>query len=401
MTMTTTQVLSPLMKTYYDRKLLEIARPVMVADQFADKSRDIPQHEGQVIRFTRYVPLDRVTEPIPEGQNPTPVQLKAVQFETTVMKYARTITLTEEVQLMAFDPVLDAAVEELGHNMGLTINYLYRKAMTYFYPMRVDNSNTYAKTYAIGANPTNSSVVLPDASEANNFWCDGRIVFISGPCKGMSARITGWNGTTKTLTFDPPLLNTPEQGNLVRLVVTTGLTSANRVTCEAVERAVALLKQFGAPKFQGKYYIGIISPFVQYDFMQDPRWIAVTQYADADQIFEGELGMWGGVRWIEDTDPWRELPCDGTQAETPQDRGIGLYVPDGSIYSTPIFGEHAYAGVSIEGVKDKLIIKKPGAGDTSNPINAYSTVSWRIYFTAVCLNALFGVNILSGASTIA
>jgi hypothetical protein len=397
MALTTTSDLSALMKTYYDKKLLAVARPVMVADQFADKSRDIPQHEGQVVRFTRYVPLARETAPIDEGQNPTPQKLQAVSFEATVKKYAKSVALTEEIQLTAFDDVLDAAVEELGQNMGLTVNYLYRQAMTYFYPLRADNSSTYAKTYTVSS-PTTSSVVLSSASETDNFWCDGRIVFLSGINAGMSARITGWNATTKTLTFSPALSVAPSAGDKVRLVVTTNLNQ--NLTCAAVERAVALLKSFNAPKFQGKWYIGIISPFVAYDLMNDDRWVDVNKYAGAEQIFEGELGMWGGVRFIEDTDPWRELPCDGTAAENPQDRGIGCYNENGTIYSTPIFGAHAYAGVSIEGVRDKLIIKKPGPQDTSNPINAYSTVSWRIYFTAVCLNALFGVNILSTASTV-
>ena len=401
MPVTTTTSLSALMKVYYDRKLLEVARPVMVADQFADKSRDIPRHEGQLIRFTRYIPLDRVTEPIAEGANPTPVLMKAVGFEVPVKKYANTVTLTEEIQLTAFDDVLDATVQELGENMGLTVNYLYRKAMTRFYPLRVDNSTTYAKTDTVASGSTNSTIVLSNLNQPNYFWDDGLAVFLTGENRGFSGRIINWNQSTKSFTIDPPLPVAPAPGDKVRLVVTTGLDSSNVVTCEAVERAVALLKSFNAPKFQGKYYIGIISPFVTYDFMQDSRWIAVTQYNDVEQIYYGELGMWGGVRWIEDTDPWTELPTDGTQAQNPQDRGIGLYVPDGTVYSTPIFGEHAYAGVSIQGVADKLLIKKPGPGDTSNPINAYSTVSWRLYLATVCLNSLFGVNILSGASSIA
>lgn len=41
-TATTTTTLSQLMKTYYDKLLLEVARPHLVAEQFADHSRDIP-----------------------------------------------------------------------------------------------------------------------------------------------------------------------------------------------------------------------------------------------------------------------------------------------------------------------------------------------------------------------
>ena len=67
---TTTGTLTALMKTYYDKLLLEVARPKMVLDQFADKSRDIPRHEGQTVSFQRFVPLEVVTATTNEGELP-------------------------------------------------------------------------------------------------------------------------------------------------------------------------------------------------------------------------------------------------------------------------------------------------------------------------------------------
>ena len=77
---TTTSTLSALMKTYYDKLLLEVARPKIVLEQFADHSRDIPRHEGQTVSFQRFVPLDVVTTPINEGANPTIVPLQAMRI---------------------------------------------------------------------------------------------------------------------------------------------------------------------------------------------------------------------------------------------------------------------------------------------------------------------------------
>lgn len=386
---TTTGTLTALMKTYYDKLLLEVARPKMVLDQFADKSRDIPRHEGQTVSFQRFVPLEVVTATTNEGELPPYVELEAMRFEATLQKYANAVKITEEVELTALSPVLEAAVKELGENMGQSLNRLYRGALAKFlYPMRVDNSATYGKSCVATAGTTTTLTDATNLSEAADFWNGGTVVITSGQNKGYSAHIDDF--ASGVITFSPALKEACDAGDTFRVVTSTGITSTNVITCSAVERAVALLKYFNAPSYDGKYYIGIISPFVQYDFMQDSAWVNAHHYAQDTALFDGEVGRWGGVRWVEDTDPW--LEAAGT---------IGAYDGTGTVHQTPIFGRHSYAGVGIEGVPDKLFIKKPGDQDTSNYINAYSMVAWRVYFVPVVLNALFGVTLISGASTIA
>jgi N4-gp56 family major capsid protein len=386
---TTTGTLTALMKTYYDKLLLEVARPKMVLDQFADKSRDIPRHEGQTVSFQRFVPLEVVTTTTNEGELPPYVELEAMRFEATLQKYANAVKITEEVELTALSPVLEAAVKELGENMGQSLNRLYRGALAKFlYPMRVDNSATYGKSCVATAGTTTTLTDATNLSEAADFWKGGTVVITSGQNKGYSAHIDDF--ASGVITFSPALKEACDAGDTFRVVTSTGITSTNVITCSAVERAVALLKYFNAPTYDGKYYIGIISPFVQYDFMQDSAWVNAHHYAQDTALFDGEVGRWGGVRWVEDTDPW--LEAAGT---------IGTYNANGAVHQTPIFGRHSYAGVGIEGVPDKLFIKKPGDQDTSNYINAYSMVAWRVYFVPVVLNALFGVTLISGASTIA
>lgn len=386
---TTTGTLTALMKTYYDKLLLEVARPKMVLDQFADKSRDIPRHEGQTVSFQRFVPLEVVTTTTNEGELPPYVELEAMRFEATLQKYANAVKITEEVELTALSPVLEAAVKELGENMGQSLNRLYRGALAKFlYPMRVDNSATYGKSCVATAGTTTTLTDATNLSEAADFWNGGTVVITSGQNKGYSAHIDDFD--SGVITFSPALKEACDAGDTFRVVTSTGITSTNVITCSAVERAVALLKYFNAPSYDGKYYIGIISPFVQYDFMQDSAWVNAHHYAQDTALFDGEVGRWGGVRWVEDTDPW--LEAAGT---------IGTYNANGAVHQTPIFGRHSYAGVGIEGVPDKLFIKKPGDQDTSNYINAYSMVAWRVYFVPVVLNALFGVTLVSGASTIA
>jgi len=401
-TATQTTTLTALMKTYYDRKLLELAEPVMVADKLADHSRDIPQKEGKTVNFTRYVALAKVTSSTDEGANPTVIEMMAFDFEKTVAKYSSSISLSETLQLTAYDDVLGGAVELSGTQMGESVNYQYRKAMAAsFYPMRVDNSTTYAKSATVTTSTSTTVIRASALDQADHFWTDGVIIFTSGQNKGSAHRVTVFANSNAVITFTPALKEACATTDTFRIVTSAALTASNVVTCAAVERAVAILKHYKAPKYDGKYYVGIMSPFVVYDFKQDSAWVNAIHYASPQDILNGELGKWGGVRWFEDTEAWTETACDQAAYTETQDIGIGFYVSGGAVNHTPIFGKHAIAGTRIKGVKDKLIVKVSGPQDTSNPTNAFSMVSWRVFFVAVVLNGLFGVNILSGASTVA
>ena len=334
---TTTGTLTQLMKVYYDRKLLDFAEPVMVADKLADHSRDIPQKEGKTVNFTRYIPLSKITASTDEGANPTPVEMEAFEFEKTTAKYSNTISLSETLVLTAYDDVTEGAVMLCGENMGESINYQYRLAMSLgFYPLRADNSGTYAKSAAVTVATSTTAITAVLLTEGNDFWNDGLIIFTSGQCAGYAGLVTDFVADGDHVTFEPALKDAPTAGDTFRIVVTTGLTAANVVTGSVVERAVAILKHNKAPKYDGKFYVGIMSPFVVYEFLQDGAWVNAQHYASPEAIKNGELGKWGGVRWYEDTEAFTTLLTDASAHN--DDRGFGFYSASGTINQTPIFG---------------------------------------------------------------
>lgn len=398
-TMTTTSTLTQGMKVFYDRTLLEFAEPVMVTDKLADHSRDIPQKEGKSCNFTRYIPLAKITSSTSEGSNPDYVEMEAFNFEKTVAKYGNSIRLSETLQLTSYCEPLNAAVELHGVNMGESINYQYRMAMALgFYPMRADNSGTYAKSDSVAGTSTTTGFYATGLTEADYFWDDALLIFTSGQNIGSAHLVTEFLTSNNAVTFEPALKDAADALDTFRIVQTKGLAAGNVVTGDDIKRAVAILKNFKAPKLDGRFYGGILSPFVEYDFMNDSEWKNANLYASPEAIKNGEVGRYGGVRFYEDTEPWLEIPTDGTTHN--DDLGFGVYSATGVINHTPIFGKHAIAGTRIDGIKDKLIVKISGDQDTSNATNAFSVVSWRAFFVAVVLNGTFGVNILSGASTV-
>jgi hypothetical protein len=46
----------------------------------------------------------------------------------------------------------------------------------------------------------------------------------------------------------------------------------------------------------------------------------------------------------------------------------------------------------------KVYVKNPGSGDTSNPIDQYSTIGWKMPFAVKTLNANWLINIKTGAT---
>ena len=70
-----------------------------------------------------------------------------------------------------------------------------------------------------------------------------------------------------------------------------------------------------------------------------------------------------------------------------------------TVYHTFVFGANAYGMVNIgSNVGPKVYVKNPGPSDTSNPIDLYSTIGWKMPFVAKTLNADWIINIKTGVT---
>ena len=132
-----------------------------------------------------------------------------------------------------------------------------------------------------------------------------------------------------------------------------GLDNTCRLTVDVVNRAVAFLKKNNAPKINGDY-VAIIHPLVAYDLMSDERWIDAHKYAQPENIYEGEIGKIGGVRFIESS----EAKCYA-----------------GGVFGCLFIAAGAYGITEITGGGLETIVKQRGAGE--DPLNQRSTVGWK------------------------
>ena len=87
-----------------------------------------------------------------------------------------------------------------------------------------------------------------------------------------------------------------------RYLLCGGQSEGNHyMSVECIKRAVRSLKNQNAEKINGAYAC-IIHPDCAYDLTNDPCWKFPHQYADTKALYEGEIGMIEGVRFVESTE---------------------------------------------------------------------------------------------------
>lgn len=116
---TTYGAISQRTAAYAAAKMLEHAEPVLVLQKFADH-KQIPKNKADTIKFRRPIPFVVGTNPAPvvEGVNPV---AKVIQYEdvtATLKQYAGVVEITDKVNDLSEDPVLNDALELNGEEAG-------------------------------------------------------------------------------------------------------------------------------------------------------------------------------------------------------------------------------------------------------------------------------------------
>ena len=235
-----------------------------------------------------------------------------------------------------------------------------------------------------------------------------------------------WSGTTET-----PVTKRGDLDNTSVLKVDT------------VNQVVAKLRSVNAKPIDGKYYVGIIHPQNAYEIMRDPDWREPHQYVDTENIYLGEIGKIGGVRFVESSEakifgPEKGLLINNAEGYTGAITSVafdgnlegvdveasalvGKYIringktakitsnststitfdstnfdtvadndeidicpcAAGAVYSTLIIAKDAYGKTSVEGGGLKTIIKT--AKEVGGPLEQFGTVGWKALKTAKIL----------------
>ena len=148
--------LSDEMKTYYSMRLINLAEPELIHDQFGQK-HPIPKNSGKTIEFRKYDSLPKALVPLTEGVTPAGQKLSMGVIRATVKQYGGYIELSDILELTAIDNNLVQATRLLASQAGRTSDTITREVLA-------GGTNV---VYAGGAKDR-SELVGGDATEANN-----------------------------------------------------------------------------------------------------------------------------------------------------------------------------------------------------------------------------------------
>ena len=149
------------------------------------------------------------------------------------------------------------------------------------------------------------------------------------------------------------------------------------LTVKVIQQVVAKLRAQNAPTISGKY-VAIIHPYAAYDLMRDPEWIDAHKYATPENLYEGEIGEIGGVRFVQTTE---------------------AKIYSGGVFGTLIFGDGAYGTTEIAGGGMETIVKQKGSAGTADPLDQRSSVGWKGLKTAELLIEQYMVRVESKSPT--
>lgn len=198
--------------------------------------------------------------------------------------------------------------------------------------------------------------------------------------------------------IDQLIRNELHSGATVQIVagatLITDIHQTDIFTGLEVRKAVRTLKLNKAQRFESGLFRGIIGPASSYDLFGNSEWLDAHRYTTSDAIERGVVGKLHGVEFVETNNQYVAL-SGGFSGSPVSAASAGV----ANVYSTFIFGKNAYGVVNLGSITaPTVIVKNPGPNDTSNPLNMFSTVGWKMPFATKTLNATWLIEIKSSTS---
>lgn len=224
------------LKTYYDTELLENARVEIIYGQFG-KKQNLPANRGKTVEWRKWNTFARA-DVLQEGVIPTGQKFGMSYKTAGITQYGTYATISDELELRSYDPIILGATEEMGASAAETQEVLIRDALL------VGTNVLYCDNVDLESGAVTGTPTAPGEMEAS-------------------------------------------------------ATMMSALTPDMVAKAVTKLKKDRVPTINGKY-VAVIHPSVAYDLRKSDAWVEAHKYAATTEIFNGEIGELHGCRFVED-----------------------------------------------------------------------------------------------------
>lgn len=358
--------LSDEMKTYYSMRLINLAEPELIHDQFAQK-HPIPKNSGKTIEFRKYDSLPKALVPLTEGVTPAGQKMSMGVITATIKQYGGFIELSDILELTAVDNNLVQATRLLASQAGRTSDTITREVLA-------GGTNVLFS----GGKTNRASLVGGDETADNNCYLtvdDVRRAVRA--LKVMNARkINGYFAGIIHPDVAYDLMSDPKWVNVKTYSDPDGIYEGEIGKIEGVR----FVETTEAKIFHGA------------DLASDSRTLKVNGnvMASTDVTFNGgtvaagalagRYVVLGGTRCqvVSNTDA--KLVLDKTV--TVGDKEV-IYPGEGGkngrdVYSTLILGADAYGVTDLDGVGLQHIVKQLGSSGAADPLNQRATAGWKL-----------------------
>lgn len=120
--------LSPAMKEWYDKYIIEKAGPELVHDQLAVKV-PLPKNKGKTVEFHEFTSYPKAMEPLSEGVTPLGRNMEMSAITSTIEQYGDYTKITDMLDMTAVDPIIAQATKAHGRQAGLTLDTVTRNVL--------------------------------------------------------------------------------------------------------------------------------------------------------------------------------------------------------------------------------------------------------------------------------
>lgn len=341
-----------LLMSYFEKRALAVLHDEVAFYNAAEKF-PLPKGSGQQMTWNAWRKLAAASSTLSEhsASANAAVRLSSRKINTTIASYGRSLAITDTLELTSILPVEPGALAELEQSAALTVDNIIQLAVF---------KNVLAQ---VGGNADTETKILS--------------AFLSARASSLCAN-TGTTSNSRQFGF-PVVFGT----SCVRLSAvvspSAGVASVSaRLGPIAIRKAVARLKRLNvAPMANGKY-LGIAHPNAISTMLGNSDYKAwLTGYVEGprETMYKHKVATVHNVDFVE-------------SANVPRFKGAAT---NGKIINlTFICGKGALGVTELDGGV-KMIIKRPGPQNTSDPYDLFSTLAFKVRAAAAALNPSCGV----------
>ena len=379
--------LSNEMKTYYQDRLIDLADPLLVHDQFGQK-RPIPQGRGKTTEFRAFRKLPKIVTSLIEGVTPDGQPLDTYTVTSTVRQYGGYVCLTDFIMATAIDPMAEEALKLIAQQGALSMDTVTREIINAGTNVQYGDGTT-ASRHALTASVKLTVLAVRKAvrtlKRQNAPMINGSYVAIVHPDTAFDIMSDStWVDWQKYTSPEHMYKNEIGQIAGVRFVETTEAKVFQAADLTEATRTLTVTSNISANATSA----ALTGTFAEDELAGRALLIDGNVYNVASNTASS------GTATVTLKSGEKFAAISASTVVYPGEAGAAGV----DVYSTLVIGEGAYGVTDIAGGGLQTIIKQKGSGGTADPLDQRATIGWKAAKTAEILVDEYMVRIETGAT---